>query len=581
MADLEWKEFAPSVFDEARRSDRPVLIVLTKHWCPHSKALVEVSFANPEVVRACQGDWIPVRVDAERRPDVNERYGTGAWPSIAYVTPDGELLAQDRFLEADELADRLRRVARYFRENKERIRAGIESLWAQRDSREQLRRQRAGRLNRQIVEDVVAAIYEKFDHRYGGWGEGVKFPLPEAIDFALVMASKRDEDQMREVVTLTLDRMMEGAIHDHVDGGFFRYSKTPDWRTPEFEKLLDANAMRLRNYLEAWQVFGKQEYRAVAQGIVNWMLEFMLDKETGAFFANQAADPEYYVLGAAGRKSRRPPRVDRTIFANANAMAVSALLKASVVLEDPRLRVQAMATLRFLLDHCFDERDGVFHYWDGTYHLPGMLSDQAYLIRALIDASQHSGDADLLLPAERIAEQVIARQKAPGGGFFDILHDQRQLGSMKRRNRSILENSVMAEALLRLSLLSRRPEFHDEAVATLEAFVGDYKEYGYYVAGYGRAVDLIFYQPIVITIVGDRDSSDADALRRAALAPYVPSRIVQMLDPAYDPILIGRSGYDVEERPVAHIALGHEERALARNPDELTRSMMEIERGRR
>ncbi|MCC6783966.1 MAG: thioredoxin domain-containing protein [Planctomycetes bacterium] len=581
MAELEWRDFAPAVFDEARRRERPVLIVLTKHWCPHSKALLEQSFASPEVLRACSDEWLTVKVDAERRPDVNERYGTGAWPSIAYVTPDGELLAQDRFLDGAELADRLRRVARYFRENRDRIRAGIESLWAQRENREELRAQRAGRLNRQIVEDVVAAIYEKFDHRYGGWGEGAKFPLPEAIDFALVMVGKRDEEHMREVVTLTLDRMMEGAIHDHVDGGFFRYSKTPDWRTPEFEKLLDANAMRLRNYLEAWQLLGKPEYRAVAQGIVRWMREFMLDRDTGAFFGNQAADPEYYALGATGRKSRRPPRVDRTIYTNANATTVSALLKASVVLDDPGLRTQAMTTLRFLLDHLYDAHDGVFHYWDGSYHLPGMLSDQAYLIRALIDASQHSGDADLLLPAERIAEQAIARQKAQGGGFWDILHDQRQHGSMRRRNRSILENSVMAEALLRLSLLSRRPEFHDEAVATLEAFVGDYKEYGYYVAGYGRAVDLIFYQPIAVTIVGDRDSAEADALRRAALAQYVPSRVVQMLDPAHDPILLGRSGFAVEAQPVAHIALGFEERAVARSPAELTQRMMEIERGRR
>ncbi len=581
MTELEWREFTPSVFDEARKRGLLVVFVLTKHWCPHSKALLEISFRAPEVVRAVNDGWIAVQVDAERRPDVNERYGTGSWPSIAYLTPDGDLLAQDRFLDGPTLAERLQKVARYFRDNRDTIKAGIASLWSQRTSQEEGRSNHAGRLNRQIVEDVVQAIYEKFDHRFGGWGERSKFPLPEAIDFALVMVAKRNDANMREVVTLTLDRMMEGAIHDHIDGGFFRYSKTPDWRTPEHEKLLDANAMRLRNYLEAFQLFGHVEYRRVAQGIVDWMLRFMLDPDTGAFFGNQAADPEYYALKAELRRTREAPRVDQTIYTNANAMAVSALLKASVVLDDPSLRDCAMRTLGFLLENLFDERDGVFHYWDGTYHLPGMLSDQAYLIRALIDASQHSGDADLLLPAERIAEQAIERQRAPGGGFWDILHDQRQPGSMRRRNRSILENSVMAEALLRLSLLSRRHEFHDEAVATLEAFVGDYKEYGYYVAGYGRAVDLIFYQPIAITIVGDRDSAAADALRRAALAAYVPSRIVQMLDPAHDPILIGRSGFQVEPQPVAYVAMGSEVRCTARDPESLARAITEVESSRR
>jgi uncharacterized protein YyaL (SSP411 family) len=147
-----------------------------------------------------------------------------------------------------------------------------------------------------------------------------------------------------------------------------------------------------------------------------------------------------------------------------------------------------MATLRFLLENLYDGRE-VHHYWDGTYHLPGMLADQAHLIRALIDASQNTGDADLLLPAEAIAEHAIQKHKAPNGGFYDILHDPRAEAAMGRRNRSILDNATMAESLVRLSYLSRRPVFYQEAVQTLEAFATDYKEYGYYVAGYGRAVD--------------------------------------------------------------------------------------------
>ena len=118
-------------------------------------------------------------------------------------------------------------------------------------------------------------------------------------------------------------------------------------------------------------------------------------------------------------------------------------------------------------------------------------------------------------------------------------------------------------------------------MATLQAFTSDYKEYGYYVAGYGRAVDLIFYEPLVVTVVGDRTSEAADALRRAALAPYVPSRIVQMLDPAHDPVLIGRSGYTVEDRPVAHIGIGGAERALARTPEEVLATLERLETERR
>lgn len=577
MQTSDWQEFEPATLEKARDQDRPILMVLTMPWCAYCKELLQTTFQDPDVVGRIHASFVPVLVDADRRPDVNERYGTGAWPTIAYLTPGGELICNDNYLTAEELTGRLDRVRSYYREHRGDIERGLEHLWSHKERRRLAER---GKLNRQMVDDVVDAIYEKFDHRYGGWGESSKFPHPEAIDFALVQVVKRGDDRMREVVTLTLDRMMESQIHDIVDGGFFRFSRTRDWRSPNYEKLLDANAQRLRCYLEAYQVFGEEAYRRASEGVVGWMMHFMRDPETGTFFGSQDADADYYNLDRQGRAQRSPPDLDRTVYTNANAMTVSNLLKAAVVLDRPDLREAAMVALKFLLENLYDGQD-VFHYWDGTYHLPGMLSDQAYLIRALIDASQHSGNADLLLPAEHIAEQAIARQKAPGGGFYDILYDPRSQGSMRRRNRSILENSVMAEALVRLSYLSRRKELYDEAIHALEAFANDYKEYGYYVAGYGRAVDLVFYEPLMITIVGERDTDAAEELRRAALAPYVPSRMVQMLDPRYDPVLIGRGGYQTDDLPVAYLTVARTTRAVVRTPEELHDAIEEIERSRR
>ena len=494
MAHLEFQSFEPQALERAQREDRPILLVITVPWCMHCKELEKAVLAHPEVVELVTQSFVPILADAERRPDVNQRFGAGGWPTLAYLTPSGELIANDGFLSPEQLIGRLERVLEYYRTHKAEIEAGLKVLWSHKSEAE--RRQPSPKLSRKMVEDIVDAIYEKFDHRYGGWGETSKFPHSEALDFALVQWVKREDERMREVVTKTLDGMMTGAIHDRVDGGFFRFSKTPDWKSPNYEKMLDANARRLRCYLEAYLVFGREDYYRSAEGIVRWMLEYMRDPETGAFFGSQDADPDYYAQDRDGRKSRRPPRIDKTIYTNSNALAIASLLKASVVLERIELREHAMQALRFLLENLHYSDGTVYHYWDGTYHLPGLLSDQAYLIRALIDASQHTGDSDLLLPAEAIAELAMKRQRAPGGGFFDILHDTSWSGSMRRRNRSILENSIMAETLVRLSYLSRRPEFREEGVATLEAFTADYKEYGYYVAGWGRAVDLIFYEPL-------------------------------------------------------------------------------------
>lgn len=574
---IRWQHFEPATLQKAAAADRPVLLVVTAPWCHYCRELMAKSFTDPAVAALVEDAFVPVHVDAERRPDVNQRYGTGAWPTIAWLTPEGELIAHENYLDAEQLRRQLERVRAAWRTHKGDIEKGLRELWSHRDDREPAP---PTRLRREMVDDIVDSIYEKFDARHGGFGEGSKFPHPEALDFALVQVSKRGDERMREVVVRSLDRMMESPLHDHVEGGFFRYSRTPDWRTPNYEKLLDQNALVLRAYLEGYQVFGRDAYGRAAKGIVDWMLTTMRHAETGAFAGSQDGDQDYFAANRAVRATRRPPSLDRTVYCHANALCVSSLLKAAAVLSEPAWREHAMQALRFLVEHLYDGQD-VFHYWDGTYHLPGMLADQALLIRALIDGAQHTGDSDLLLPAEAIAERCIQRHKAPNGGFFDILHDPGNKGSMRRRNRSILDNATMAESLVRLSYLSRRPEFHGEALEALEAFALDYKEYGYYVAGYGRAVDLVFYEPLFVTIVGDRDAEDSVELRRTALSTYVPSRIVQMLDPRHDPILLSRSGFAVEPAPVAYLNVGAARRAVARTPDELLRAIETIEAERR
>ncbi len=568
---ISWQEFDPATLKAAQDQDRPIVLLLTTPWCHHCRDLQQSTFADPRITTAIQAGFVAVHADAERRPDVNERYGTGAWPTIALLTPTGELIANDNFLEPAELLHRLDRVRAMWRTQRDELQRGLQDLW----SRRREPALHGGKLRTQMVDDVADAICDRFDHRHGGWGTTSKFPHPEAIDFALVLWQKRGDERMREIVTLTLDRMLASPLHDTIDGGFFRFAKNADWTGPNHEKLLEVNARLLRAFLEAFQVFGDERYRNAAEGIVRWMLSFLRDDETRAFFGSQDADADYYCLDASGRSRRARPAVDHTIHCHANAMTVSSLLKASVVLQRPELRDRALEALAFLRNELFDGRD-VYHYWDGSYHLPGMLADQAYLIRAFVDASQLTGDSDLLLPAEAIAERAIARQKAPGGGFYDLANDPRQSGPMRRRNRSILENSVMAEALVRLACLSRRPEFHGEGIAALEAFANDYKEYGYYVAGFGRAVDLVFYEPVVLTIVGDRASAAAEALRNAALSTYVPSRMVQMLDPAHDPVLIGRSGYKVEGQPVVYVQVGKSTREPVRTPDELLKALDQI-----
>ncbi len=571
MVGLEWAGWDEDPLKRAGEEDKIVLLFLGPAWCRYTKEMRESTFRDPKIIKAIQEDFIPVRVDADRRPDLDSRYNMGGWPSVAFLSPEGELIAGENFMTAQELLPLLGKVRTYYEKHREDIAAGIEIRW--KPGRTADRSDTV--LDPGLADEVITSMLEKFDHRYGGWGTTQKFAHPESLDFALVQYSRTGDDRMAEVVKLTLTSMMEGGIHDPIDGGFFRYSTTPDWRVPHYEKVLDNNALRLSCFLEAYQVFGDTGYRKAAEGIVRWMGESMRDPETGGLFGSQGDSETYFGKDAEGRRRSEPPSLDKTIYTNWNAMAIFSLLKASVILERPQIREQAMEILGFLMDQLYSEREGMYHYWDGTYHLPGFLSDQAYMIRALIAASQWSGDADLLLPAERLADLLLEKHRAPGGGFFDLPESVHNRGALRKRNRSILENSVLAEALTRLAYLSHQDKYRTVAEETLLAFTSDYREYGYFVAGYARAVDLFLNKPLVVTIVGDRDSTLAQALRGAAQRSYVASRIVQSLDPAHDPILLERSGLEPTQRAKAWLSRGEESLGSFEDPDELAKRMAE------
>ncbi|MBL8693149.1 MAG: thioredoxin domain-containing protein [Planctomycetes bacterium] len=575
---IEWLPWAESSFELARKQHRPVLLTIVASWCRYCRELDETTFADPKIVERIRDAYVPVRVDKDRRPDINARYNCGGWPTIAFLTPGGDLIAGETFLTSAELMPILDRVAPFFREHGDEIRSRVEELEEIR-IRAQERRE-LGSLSASILDAVGTSVLESFDSVHGGFGTGSKFPHAEAIDFALATYVRHGDERMRQVVVRTLDAMARGEIRDTVEGGFFRYAQARDWRAPHTEKMLDSNASRLRFYLEAFQVLGTPSYREVAEGILGWMDARLRDSESGAYFGSQDADPEYYGLPIERRRARNSPRVDRTIYADWNAIAASALFVASTTMERPVLREQGAQVLKFIVDEMVDDKKGVYHYWDGTFHLPGLLSDQAYVLRALTDALAYTGDPRWLEQAVRLAAILRARHLSSSGGFYDLPHDASDLKNPVRRNRSILENSVVAEGFIRLGILLRDDSYLRTAREALQSFTQDYRQYGYYVAGYARAVDLLLHEPIHVTVVGSWGSEVEERLRIAALGRYMPNRVVDAIDPKREPARLQRAGLPSREVPTAFVSVGRASFAEVTDPAELPAALEAAERDR-
>ncbi|MBL8861606.1 MAG: thioredoxin domain-containing protein [Planctomycetes bacterium] len=578
---VTWLEWGDEAFAAARARNVPVLLFVRAHWCRWCRELEHAVLADPRVERLLAERFVCIVADKDRRPDIDARYSKGGWPTLAWLDDSGEMLASDTYLEVPDLVRRAEVLSDYYARHRETLRARIADF--ERESAPPEPLARGGELSLAIVDHVARAVLETADPAQGGWGRDHKFPHPEALDFALLRWSQTGDAEMLQLVVKTLRGMQEGQIHDRIEGGFYRYATRADWSAPHHEKVLDANAQALHVYLEAWQVLGDESFARTARGIIAFLEGTLLDPETRAFRGSQDADPAYANLRTIEeRRTRGAPACDATIYANQNAIAVSALFKAASVLGEPRHAERARGVLDFLLAELYDPARGMYHYWDGGYHLPGLLGDQAYVLRALCDAVQHSGRNADLAAARRIADAAIEQLLAPGGGFYDTAYDPSARGGLKRRDRSILENSVMAESLLRLSALTRDPDYADTAREALASFAADYKRHGHFTAGYARAVDLLFHEPIRVTVVGAPDAPDVRELVRAAWKPYVASRIVQVLDPARDAELLQRSNLPASrpgEKARAYVERGRESYAETAEPARLAALMTRVERG--
>lgn len=577
---MEWQEWNEPAFEKARERERPVLLFLRAAWCRWCRELEEEVLSHPDVASVIAESFIPIEVDKDRRPDIDTRYRRGGWPTLALLDANAEVIASWNFLERDELLEALRPFQIEGATPPPAVETPRKAPSAEPHGPV------LGKRSQALDEDLIATIHttllETADPVHGGWGARHKFPHPEALHFLMVRWSQTGDSDTLSCVLRTLRHMQAGEIYDRVEGGFYRYATQPDWSVPHHEKMLSSNAKRLLAYVEAFQVLGEPSFRSTADGIMQWMHSTLLREDSGAFGNSQDADPEYAHLGThEARQAHGAPETDPTVFTNYNADAAVALLKASTVLERDELREQAMTTLSFLMDNLWDEREGMYHYWDGTYNLPGMLTDQATVLRALVEVMHYAGDNRWLDQARKLASVTIEHLSAPDGSFFDTRYDPRARGGLRERDTSILDNAAMAEALIRLGHMTREEDLIDRGRAALSAFLSDYRRYGHHVAGYGRAVDLLVHPPVHVTVVGPRDADRTRALRRAALTPYVANRIVQTIDPAQDVELFSRTGLpapSAEEVARAYVDQGHESYAETGRPERLPALMARTER---
>ncbi len=545
-----------AVFAEARERDAHVLLLLGASFCPRTRALR----ARLEAADGALSDrFVCVEVDKDEQPDVDLQFRGSGWPTLVVLDAEGALV-REVLEHGDGVAADLLGETPPTEDS-----AGADSRSPRAD----------------IVDEITEVLVSTADPVWGGWGARQKFPHPDALHFLLVRWSATGREDLLEVVLRTLRSMQGREIHDALEGGFYRFATRSDWSVPNFEKPLLSNAKRLLAYAEAYQALGEESFRSTAEGVANWMIDALLDDATGAFRGSQDADPSYARLTTLEARQRHTsPPTEPTIHADRNAWAAIALLKAGFVFDADTLTRRALDVLDFLVAKLFDPVRGVSHYWNGAWNQPGDLRDQGAVLRSLVEAVHYAGANRFLEPAEAIAHWMVEHLGTDDGSFRrDPFTDAAP--PAQRSADDLRWNAVAAEALVRLGLLTRDSQWIERGHAALDSFVDAFRPHGFATAGFGRALDLVVREPIHVVVVGAAGDDRTRSLVRAALRPYVASRIVQSVDPETESGLLARLGLDIAlpELPFAIIEQGGRTYAGTSDPVRLPALMTRSERG--
>jgi len=571
---IQWRTWGKEAFDEAQKEDKLILLSLSAVWCHWCHVMDETTYSDQEIITFINDNFIPVRVDADMRPDIDTLYNQGGWPSTAILTPRGEVISGGNYIPQEEMLGRLKRTVAFYNGNRDAVLERIEEIKAMKEF-QNIGKEDTGAMDKVDLDFIVQILKGSFDDKYGGFGNGQKFPSPDSIDFLLSVYSKNKDEEIMRIVILTLDHMAKGAIFDQVEGGFFRYATKSDWSEPHYEKMLEVNAGLIRNYAEASQALGRKDYLRIVQKSSRFVQSKLFDASSGAFYGSQDADEGYFKK--ADRRGVKTPAVDRTAYADSSSLMISALVAAYEATGQRQYLDTAAKGATFLLTKLYATHDGVFHYYrDGAPHLPGLLVDHAVFGTAMLDLYNVTGEKKYLIAAKEIGRIIIDRFYDPGMKRFRMNLDSSSVmpvtaGVLAELNGN-LANYRAIGFLSRLEFTgeySSLKEARDAAVSTLSRAYGKFTPHA---AAFGNALLWIIGEPVQITIIAER--AEIGKFLPVINNIYVPEKSLTVLSPSADARDIKKHNYALKES--VYLCAGKRCSAAISDPERLGRELKDL-----
>jgi len=302
---VDWMAWGDEAFARARAEQKPVLLSIgysACHWC---HVMAHESFEDSETAALMNQLYIPVKVDREERPDVDDIYmnfvvaqtGHGGWPMTVFITPEGKPFYGGTYYPPQprhglpSFQQVLKAVDDAWQNRREQVLSSADQMTAALDNGDLISDATPDDLNPALLTRAAEKLAGNFDSTYGGFGGAPKFPQPMALTWLLAYHVRTGNPKALDMTAFTLSNMAHGGIYDHIGGGFARYAVDTIWLVPHFEKMLYDNAQLSRVYARAYQVTQDGFFKRIAEETYDYILREMTAPE-GGFYSATDADSE-------------------------------------------------------------------------------------------------------------------------------------------------------------------------------------------------------------------------------------------------------------------------------------------------
>ena len=306
---VDWYPWGEEAFAKARRENKPIFLSIgysTCHWC---HVMAHESFESEEVAAIMNREFVNIKVDREERPDVDRVYmtfvqattGSGGWPMSVWLTPNLQPFVGGTYFPPEDRYGQpgfkkvLERIAAAWKQDHEKIVDQSSKIISALRESQTAQPAATGKIDMKILETAYEQFSRSYDAQEGGFSNAPKFPRPVTLNF-LSRFYARDPSSASgkralEMNIFTLRKMAAGGMHDHLGGGFHRYSVDRYWHVPHFEKMLYDQAQLAVTYLDAFQITRDPQFESVTRDILDYVARDMTSKEGGFFSAEDADSP--------------------------------------------------------------------------------------------------------------------------------------------------------------------------------------------------------------------------------------------------------------------------------------------------